>query len=104
MEAVFVVAAVGLITYLLRAGVLFVVDRRGLPRIVERAGAVAMPVSFAGLAAVRLAPHAELAPAALPPLLAVGVTFVAARRTGSANAGLALGLAVLWPASTLLGS
>jgi branched-subunit amino acid transport protein len=95
MSAYLVVLAVGLGSYAFRVSMLVLAARTGLPSVVERAARYAMPVSFAALATTAVANHVETS-AALPPLAAVAVAVVAARRTGSARAAILAGMPTLW--------
>lgn len=102
MTPFLVVAAVGIGSYLFRVSMLVLAARNGLPPIVERAAAYAVPVSFAALATVAVAPRIGSHPAALAPLTSVAVAVVAVRRTGSPHAALLAGMPTLWVMSAVL--
>jgi branched-subunit amino acid transport protein len=103
MNAVLVVLAAGAGTYALRVSMLVLAARGGLPRIVERASAFALPVSFAAIATTSLSEHLHGAAGDAVPLAALLVAAVVARRTGSANLALGVGMPTLWLLSFLLG-
>jgi branched-subunit amino acid transport protein len=102
VSAWIVVVAVGAGSFLFRISMLLVAARVGLPPVVERAAAHAVPVSFAALAAAALAGHVAAAGAVAAPAGAVAVAVVAVRRTGSPPAALAAGMPALWLLTAVL--
>lgn len=103
MTAFAVVAAVGAGSYLFRVSMLVLAARRGLPPVLDRAARVAVPVSFAALAAAALGEHAGTGTtgSGAAPLVAVAVAVAAVRRTGSPHAALVAGMPTLWLFSAL---
>ena len=102
MNPFVVVALAGAGTYLLRISMLVVAARTGVPAVVERAAAFAVPVSFAGLAAGALATQtARAGIGALPALAGVAVGLVAVRRTGAARSAILVGMPTIWVLSAL---
>jgi branched-subunit amino acid transport protein len=102
VSAWIVVAAVGAGSFLFRISMLLVAARVGLPPVVERAAAHAVPVSFAALAAAALAEHVAAAGAVAAPAGAVAVAVVAVWRTGSPSVALAAGMPALWLLTAVL--
>ena len=81
-----VIALAGAGSFALRISMLVLDARTGVPAVVERAAAFAVPVSFAGLAAGALATQAaHTGVGALPALMAVAVGVAAVHRTGAAR-------------------
>ncbi|HEX6420136.1 MAG TPA: AzlD domain-containing protein [Acidimicrobiales bacterium] len=101
MIAFVVVAAVGAGSYLFRVSMLVLAARGGLPPVLERAARVAVPVSFAALAAAALGEHVTAPASGAAPLVAVAVAVAAVRRTGSPHAALVAGMPTLWLISAL---
>lgn len=102
MTAFLVVVAVGAGSYLFRVSMLVIAARAGLPPVLERAAGLAVPVSFAALAAGALADDLAASGATLAPVAALVVAVVAVRRTGSAHTALVAGMPTLWVLSALL--
>ena len=97
-----VIALAGAGTFLLRISMLVLAARTGVPTVVERAAAYAVPVSFAGLAAGALATQAEhVGFGVLPAFVAVVVGVAAVRRTGSARSAILVGMPTIWVLSAL---
>jgi branched-subunit amino acid transport protein len=90
------IVAVGAVTYLCRISMLLVAARRELPRPVELAAQIAVPVSFAALAASSLTDHVGTAMVPVAPVAAFTAAVIAVRRTGSSRAALVVGMPVLW--------
>jgi branched-subunit amino acid transport protein len=98
--SVIVVASAG--SYLLRISMLVLAARAGVPAVVERAAAFAVPVAFAGLAAGALATHtAHAGTGAVPALAGVAVGIAAVRRTGASQAAILTGMPTMWALSAL---
>jgi branched-subunit amino acid transport protein len=89
-------------SYLFRISMLVVAARTGLPPVVERAASYAVPVAFAALAAASVAAEVQVDARSLPPLAAVSVAALAARRFGSPHAALLAGMPTLWTLSALV--
>jgi branched-subunit amino acid transport protein len=102
VKAWIVVAAIGAGSYVFRISMLVLAARHRIPPVVMRATRHAVPVSFAALAASSLAGQLTGAGAVVPPMAAVIVAALAARRTGSPPVALAAGMPVLWLLSALL--
>ena len=102
MNPFLVVAIAGAGTFLLRISMLVLAARTGVPAVVERAAAFAVPVSFAGLAAGALATQvAHVGIGALPALVGVAVGVAAVRRTGAARSAILVGMPTIWVLSAL---
>jgi len=102
MNAWTVIALAGAGSFLLRISMLVVAARTGVPPVVERAAAFAVPVAFAGLAAGALASHTLRAGVgALPALAGVAVGAAVVRRTGAARAAILVGMPTIWVLSAL---
>jgi len=97
-----VIALAGAGSFALRISMLVLAARRGVPAVVERAAAFAVPVSFAGLAAGALANQvAQVGIGALPALLGVAAGIAAVRRTGAARSAILVGMPTIWVLSAL---
>jgi branched chain amino acid efflux pump len=98
MSAWLVVLAVGLGSYLFRAGVVLIADHIVLPAPVQEATELVAPVAFAALAASSVAQACWGVPVtdALAPLLAVTAAAIAVARSGRSWLALVVGLPVLW--------
>jgi len=97
-----VIALAGAGTYLLRISMLVFAARAGVPAVVERAAAFAVPVAFAGLVAGALATHtADAGIGAFPALAGVAVGIAAVRRTGASQAAILAGMPTMWLLSAL---
>lgn len=101
MNVWLVVAAAGVGSYLLRISLIAVASRTGLPPVVARATAFAVPAAFAALAAAGLAGQVTADTASLAPVGAVATAVFAVRRTGSKHAALLAGMPALWLLSAL---
>lgn len=102
MNAWSVIAIAGAGSYLFRVSMLIVVARVGVPAVVERASALAVPVAFAGLAAGALAKHtAATGSGAAPALAGVAVGLVVVHRTGEARAAILAGMPTIWVLSAV---
>ena len=97
-----VIVLAGMGSFLLRISMLVLAARTGVPPVLERAAAFAVPVSFAGLAAGALATQAaHTGVGALPALIAVAVGVAAVRRTGAARSAILVGMPTIWVLSAL---
>ena len=97
-----VIALAGAGSFALRISMLVLAARTGVPAVVERAAAFAVPVSFAGLAAGALANQvAQVGIGALPALLGVAAGIAAVRRTGAARSAILVGMPTIWVLSAL---
>jgi branched-subunit amino acid transport protein len=104
MSAWFVVLAVGLGSYLFRAGIVLIADRVAMPASLHEATELVAPVAFAALAASGVA-QACLGVAvtdALPPLVAAAAAASAVARTGRSWVAVIVGLPVLWLVNTVV--
>jgi len=102
MNAWTVIVLAGAGSFLLRISMLVLAARSGVPPLVERAAAFAVPVAFAGLAAGALATYTVHAgPRALPALAGVAVGIAAVRRTGAAHAAILVGMPTMWVLAAL---
>ena len=102
MNAWSVIALAGVGSYLFRISMLVLAARAGVPDVVQRAAAFAVPVAFAGLAAAALASHsADAGTGAVPALVGVAVGIAAVRRTGAAHAAILVGMPTMWVMSAL---
>jgi branched-subunit amino acid transport protein len=101
VTAVLVIAAVGVGSYLQRASMLVLAARTGLPPSIERAARVAVPVSFAALAAVAVVDPAAGSDPQAAPVVGAAVGVAAVRLTGRRLAALVAGMPTLWLLSAL---
>ena len=102
MNAWSVIVLAGVGSYLFRVSMLVLVARTGVPDVVARAAALAVPVAFAGLAAAALANHtADAGTGAVPALVGVAAGIAAVRRTGAAQAAILVGMPTMWVMSAL---
>jgi branched chain amino acid efflux pump len=98
MNAWLVVLAVGLGSYLFRAGVVLIADLVVTPAPLQEATELVAPVAFAALAADGVA-RACLGVAitdAMPPLVAVAAAAIAVARSGRSGVAVIVGLPTLW--------
>jgi branched-subunit amino acid transport protein len=102
MTPFIVVAAVGVGSYLFRISMLVLAARVGLPPVIDRAARYAVPISFAALAAVAIAPRLTVHDTSVPPLAAVLAAIVAVRWTRSAHAALLVGMPTMWVLTALV--
>jgi branched-subunit amino acid transport protein len=104
MSVWYVVLAVGLGSYVFRAGVVLLADRGVMPASVQEASEFVAPVAFTTLAATGVA-QACLGVAAvdaLAPLVAVAVAVIAVARTGRPWVAMIVGLPTLWLLNAVL--
>jgi branched-subunit amino acid transport protein len=102
MNAWSVIAIAGAGSYMFRISMLVLAARTGVPAVVERAAAFAVPVAFAGLASGALATHTvEAGTGAVPAVAGVAVGLAAVRRTGAAPAAILAGMPTMWFLSAL---
>ena len=102
MNAWSVIVLAGVGSYLFRISMLVLAARAGMPDIVPRAAAFAVPVAFAGLAAAALVNHTTAAgTGAAPALVGVAAGIAAVRRTGAAHAAILVGMPTMWVMSAL---
>ncbi len=102
MNAWSVIVLAGAGSFLLRISMLVLAARTGVPSVVERAAAFAVPVAFAGLAAGALSSYTvHTGLEALPALAGVAVGVAAVRRTGAARAAILIGMPTMWVLSAV---
>jgi branched-subunit amino acid transport protein len=103
MNAWTVIALAGAGSYLLRISMLVLAARAEVPAVARQAGALAVPVAFAGLAAGALATQTvEAGAGAVPALVSVAVGVAAVRRTGASHAAILAGMPTMWLLSALV--
>ncbi len=102
MTAWLVIIAVGVGTYGLRASMFVVLAQRSLPAWTETPLALVAPAALAALVASLLfTKNGTIAPAALPEIAAVGVGYLAVRRSGNVMHAFIAGMPVMWVLSWL---
>jgi branched-subunit amino acid transport protein len=101
MTAWFVILAVGVGSYFLRASLLVAITKP-LPRAVENALALAGPAAVAAvLATMAFTASGRVHPLAGVELVAIAAGFIAVRRTGNVLHAFTAGLPVLWLGTAL---
>ncbi len=102
MSAWLVILAAGVGSYILRLSLVALFGGVAPPRRLEQLARYVAPAAFAALAAVSLAPVVGHGSAeSVPPMAAVAVTVVVARRI-SPRVALAAGLPALWITGALV--
>lgn len=104
MTAWLVILAIGLGTYLLRAGMFVVLGDRTLPGWTSTPLALVAPAAIAALvASMTLTADGAARVAPFPEVLAVAGAFAATRRSGNVMHSIAVGLPLFWLASLVSG-
>ena len=97
MTAWIVILAIGVGSYAMRATMLAIVATRSLPARYDTAIGLVGPAAIGALvAALSFTRAGTVQPAPLPELIAIGVGFVAVRRTGNVMHAFTAGLPALW--------
>lgn len=97
MTAWLVILAIGVGSYAMRAAMLAAVAARPLPKRYDVAMGLVGPAAIGALTATLLLTSGDdVQPVPLPELIAIGVGFVAVRRTGNVMHAITAGLPALW--------